>query len=181
MTTKIETNEAEEKQKVIRAYFSEIKIMRAAYDNPELEWATLLDKSNAKRKTELKIAERYLTEYPILNDDNCSGRGLPAFTVKHLKEYLLFPVEELKKDELKIKSPLDDSEIILTNNSSGGFNLTSGMLSVSIYTVIFNDKYRYVQLYKNKEFVGCINSLMGEYEKTKAFIEQCVTSDRACK
>ncbi|PCI54324.1 MAG: hypothetical protein COB45_08820, partial [Gammaproteobacteria bacterium] len=99
MTTKFDATKDEEKQKAIRAYFGEIKIMRAAYDNPELEWASLLDKSNAKRKNELKIAEKYLAEYPMLNDENCSGRGLPAFTVKHMKEYLLFPVEELKKDE----------------------------------------------------------------------------------
>jgi len=93
MNTKFDATGNEEKQKVIKAYFSEIKIMRAAYDNPELEWATLLDKSNAKRRNELEIAERYLTEYPMLNDDNCSGRGLPAFTAKHLKEYLLFPTQ----------------------------------------------------------------------------------------
>ncbi|PHR84502.1 MAG: hypothetical protein COA59_05990 [Colwellia sp.] len=76
----------EEKQKVIKAYFGEIKIMEEAFDNPEIEWASITHRVNAKRKNKLKIAERYLSDYPILK----SFFLLPAFTVKHLKEYLLF-------------------------------------------------------------------------------------------
>ena len=88
MKNQLDATGNESKRKIIKTFLSEIKIIREAYDNPELEWGSALDRCYAKRKEELKTAEKYLANHPELNDANCSGRGLPAFTAKYLKEYL---------------------------------------------------------------------------------------------
>ncbi|PCH96575.1 MAG: hypothetical protein COB83_05110 [Gammaproteobacteria bacterium] len=76
------------KAEIITNYRNELKNLRDVYENSNAEYARPLDKSNARRKQELKLANEYLTKYPKLKDKDCSGRGLPAFNAKILNEYL---------------------------------------------------------------------------------------------
>lgn len=69
-------------------YRAELKNLKDNYKTSSTEYASPLDKSNARRKQELILAEAYLEKSPELNDSDCCGRGLPAFEAKVLREYL---------------------------------------------------------------------------------------------